>query len=110
MTWKRYDDSGTRWSWEADEERHLLFFDTAAGELREYHEVPDGPVTVHVYQPDDWHEGRTESHGDLSAIAYPLLEVTHIRTYEVPANFAPWVRALDDREVFEYLADAGYAK
>lgn len=110
MSWTKYDDSGTRWSWTADDERHLLLFDTASGELREYHEVPaPAAVTVHVYQPDDWYEGRTESHGNPSAIVYPLLEVTHIRTYEVAGEHAPWVRALDDREAFEWLAAAGYA-
>lgn len=98
MSWERYDDSGTRWSWTADDERHLLFFDTAAGELREYHEVPGGAVTVHVY-------GAGES--DLAG--QPLNGAEHIRTYEVSGEHAPWVRTLDDREVFEWLAAAGYA-
>lgn len=111
MKWDRIGsgDTGlTAWIAEGDG-RHLLLFDATSGELRELHEVPGGPVTVHVYQPDDWYEGRTESHGDLSAVVYPLLETTHLRTHEVPAEHAPWVRALDDREVFEYLAAAGYA-
>lgn len=108
MTWKRYDDSGTRWSWTADEERHLLLLSTT--QARELHEVPGGAVTVHVYEPDDLYDGKSEAFADLSAVVVPLAEMTHVATYEVPANFAPWVRALDDREVFEYLADAGYAK
>jgi hypothetical protein len=100
VSWERYDDSGTRWSWAADDVRHLLLFDTASGELREYHEVPGGPVTVHVYEP---------TRPDRIVQDAPLVSVVHLRTHEVAGNFAPWVRALDDFELFEWLASAGYA-
>lgn len=98
MSWERYDDSGTRWSWTADGVRHLLVLHD--GELREYHEVPGGAPTVHVYTPD------------LDAIAdgfAPLQHAEHQSTHEVAGNFAPWVRALDDRELIEWIMAASYA-
>lgn len=99
MSWEKYDDGGTRWSWTADEERHLLVLHD--GELREYHEVPDGPPTVHVYEP---------TRPDRIVQESPLVSVVHVRTYVVAGSFAPWVRTLDDFEVFEYLERGGYAK
>lgn len=100
MNWKRYDDSGARWTWEADEERHFLALHD--GELREYHEVPGGAVTVHVYV--------VHAEADVTTMPSPLDWATHMETWELAGEVnAPWVRALDDREVFEYLASAGYA-
>lgn len=98
MSWERYDDGGARWTWTGDDERHLLLLSST--ELREYHEQPDGPPTVHVYTPD------------LDAIADgfgPLQHAEWQSTYAVADKFAPWVRALDDRELFDWLESAGYA-
>lgn len=94
MSWERYDDSGTRWRWTADDERHLLVLHD--GELREYHEVPDGTPTVHVYEP-----------GGVQFLG-PLQDAEHLRTFTVADNFAPWVRALDDFELIEWLMGAKY--
>lgn len=99
MKWTVLDDSGARWTTgERDEGRHLLVLHD--GELREYHEVPDGAVTVHVYDVM-----RRTSDFD----SQPLAHAVHLRTHEVSANFAPWVRALDDRELIEWLMAASYA-
>lgn len=107
MSWENVTP-GKRWSWTADDVRHVL---AAVGtDLREYVEQEAGPATVHVYEPDDLYEGRSESHGDLSSVVYPLLETTWVATYEVAAEHEPWVRALDDRELFEWLESAGYVK
>jgi hypothetical protein len=95
MNWKRYDESGTRWTWTADEERHLLLFDTASGELREYHEQPFGPVTVHVYRSDRTHIPRDD--------ASPLGAAEHLRTHEVAGDDGEHLRQLNDSKVFEYL-------
>lgn len=103
MTWEKYDDSGTRWTWTADEERHLLLIDVDTFTLREYHEQPDGPVTVHEYAPDDLYAGRSESHGDPAAIEYPLHETTHLRTVELSPEDGERVRQLNDTKLFEYL-------
>jgi hypothetical protein len=101
MSWEKYDDSGTRWTWTADEERHLLMQDDATAQLREYHEPPaPSAVTVHTY---------TTASADQYDEREPLNRAEHIRTYEVAANHAPWMRAADDREVFEWLAAEGYA-
>jgi hypothetical protein len=98
MSWERYDDSGERWSWTADDERHLLVLHD--GELREYHEVPaPGAVTVHVYEP---------TRPDRIVQDAPLVSVVHQSTYTVAGNFAPWVRALDDFELIEWLMGAKY--
>ena len=108
MTWEKYDESGTRWTWTADEERHLLLIDVDTFTLREYHEQPDGPVTVHEYAPDDLYAGRSESHADPLSIVYPLHETTHLRTVTVAPAQDGWVRALDDRELWEWLASGDY--
>lgn len=97
MTWQRYDDSGTRWTWDGDEERHVLAL--VGNEMREYHEVPNGAPVVHVYA------------ADLDAIADgfgPLDGAEHVTTYTVAVRFAPWVRALDDFELFDWLETAKY--
>lgn len=95
MNWKRYDDSGTRWTWTADDERHLLFFDTAAGELREYHEVPGGPVAVHVYG--------TLANADELDSAAPLADASHMESMDVAPEDADHLRQLNNSKVFEYL-------
>lgn len=96
MSWIKLDDSGERWTWEADDVRHLLVL--AGEELREYHEVPDGPPTVHVYTASTAFGTSDE----------PLGGAQWVATYMVPAEHAPWVRALDDRELIEWLIAGGY--
>lgn len=99
MSWEVVTE-GKRWSWTGDDVRHLLAL--VGEQLREVHEVPDGPVTVHVYEQLS---GWAERGGGVG----PLTHARHLRTYEVAAEHAPWVRALDDRELFEWLESAGYA-
>lgn len=102
MSWERYDDSGTRWSLPRDEGRQLLAL--AGGELREYVELPGTPLSVNVYEP---YPGIGE--GNALVGTNPLSYARLLRTHDVVGEHAPWVRALDDREVFDWLASAGYA-
>lgn len=95
MSWKQYDDSGQRWTWPG-EERHLLVL--VDGQLREYVENPGGLPTVHVYVPNP----HVLVHAD------PLDGATHYDTCETEAEHAPWVRALDDRELFEWIMAERY--
>lgn len=100
MSWETVTP-GKRWEWTADDERHLLVL--VGTELREMHEVPGGAVTVHVYEPDDLHEGRSASLAEPELIVAPLAEATHVATHVIPEEFGAWVRTLDDREAFEWL-------
>lgn len=100
MSWQRYDDSGQRWTWDGDEERHLLLFVPDDGELYEYHEVPDGAPAVHFYTTERVHIPRDS--------ATPLDGAEHAETFVVAGQFAPWVRALDDFELWDWLATGKY--
>lgn len=98
MTWGKYGNRDDMWTWSGDEERHLLVL--VGTELREYHEVPDGAPTVHVYTPSV----------AFGTDAQPLDGAQHVATYTVAGNFAPWVRVLDDRELIEWIMAASYVK
>lgn len=107
MSWSTYDESGQRWRWTDDwrteddgpTPRHLLILaDTTPAEMREYDENPDGWPTVHVYTLDPTGLGAGQ----------PLATAVHQATYTVAAQFAPWVRALDDFELIDWLETAKY--
>ena len=94
MTWEKYDDSGTRWSWSGDEERHLLWLDEPVGVLREYHEQPDGPATVHEYAVNAlWDAAEPLAAGGCA----------HVHTAELPPEDGERVRQLNNTKLFEYL-------
>lgn len=84
-------------------------------ELRLYREAEGEPLTVTVHQVFLDREGRTHAEcaggsglpvctfGRGTMVYQPVV-------HEVPAQFAPWVRALDTPEIFDYLEQGGYAK
>lgn len=85
MSWKQTEDGVLRWSWEADDQLHLLVY--AGGELRELHDT-----TVHVYAP-------TGANAEADA---PLDTAKYVRTVAAPT--APATEA----EAFAWLEQGRY--
>jgi hypothetical protein len=79
MSWKYLDTD--RWEWTADEELHLLLL--SGTQMRELHVTADGGVFVHIYEPDDLHDGMSLMLAETAPedMAAPLAEMTHVRTW-----------------------------
>ncbi len=104
-TWERHGDSVWMRRGEGRERWIVL---RAADELREFYEPPEGGTERHHVLAVNVYAALADWAPPLLSNTSPLTYARFQRTYEVPPQFAPWVRALDTRELLEWLESEGY--
>lgn len=97
MSWERYDEGGQRWTWDADDDLHLLLL-LHDGELRELH-VTAGQVFTHLYiAPELLADDRPRTGTG------PLADAEHVFTHTMPAPIEP----VDTDTWWRWLAEERY--